>query len=93
VNQSFAIAIEVPTMPTPTLTDEQVIDLVMQLPEAAQRRLMQALLTRPWASWRALSQHGAAGVLAAAAQRGYDWDAMNEEEREAFIDDVLHEDC
>jgi hypothetical protein len=79
-------------MPTLTLTDDQIIDLALQLPEAAQQRLVQALLTRPWASWRALSQDGAAGVRAAAAQRGYDWDAMTEDEREAFIDDVLHED-
>jgi hypothetical protein len=26
------------------------------------------------------------------AERGLDWDAMNEEERETFIDDLIHED-
>jgi hypothetical protein len=31
-------------------------------------------------------------VRAAAAQRGRDRDAMTEDEREAFIDDVVHED-
>jgi hypothetical protein len=79
-------------MPNLTLTDDQVVDLVTQLPEEQQQRLLQFLLTRPWSSWIALSQEGAAGARAAAAQRGRDWDAMSEEEREAFIDDVLHED-
>lgn len=26
------------------------------------------------------------------AERGLDWDSMSEEEREAFVDDLLHED-
>jgi len=31
-------------------------------------------------------------VQRAAGQRGRDWDAMTEDEREAFLDDVVHED-
>ena len=27
-----------------------------------------------------------------AASRGFDWDAMTEDDREAFIDDLMHED-
>lgn len=79
-------------MPNLMLTDDQVLDLVKQLPADQQQRLLQFLLTRPWSTWTALSEAGAAGVRAAAAQRGRDWEAMTEDEREAFIDDLLHED-
>jgi hypothetical protein len=77
-------------MPTLTLTDEQVTTLVAQLPADQQQALLTFLLTRHWPTWIALSQQGAAGVRAAAVQRGKDWDTMTEDEREIFIDDMLH---
>jgi hypothetical protein len=80
------------SMATLTLTPEQVIDLVEQLSPDDQQVLLNRLLTRHSPTWIALSQAGAAGVRAAAAQRGRDWDTMSEAEREAFIDDVVHED-
>lgn len=79
-------------MPTLTLTDEQVTTLVAQLPVDQQQVVLTFLLMRHWPTWTALSQQGAAGVRAAAAQRGKDWDTMTEDEREIFIDTMLHED-
>ncbi len=79
-------------MPTVSLTNEQVTTLVAQLPTDQQEAVLTFLLTRHWPTWIALSQQGAAGVRAAAAQRGKDWDTMTEDEREIFIDDMLHED-
>lgn len=79
-------------MPTLELTNEQVIQLVKQLPPDQQEVLLQHLLTSVWGTWEELSRYGAARVRQVAAQRGLDWDAMSEEEREAFIDDLVHED-
>lgn len=79
-------------MPVLNLTDTQVTDLVRQLPVAQQQRLLEFLLTQHWPAWVTLSQAGEAGVHAAAAQRGRDWTTMSEDEREAFIDDLVHED-
>ena len=79
-------------MPMLTLTDEQAIQLVAQLPPDQQEKLFQYLIIHQWGTWADLSRSGQAGARLAANQRGRDWDAMNEEEREAFIDDLVHED-
>lgn len=79
-------------MPTLNLTDAQVTELVRQLPPVQQRHLLQFLLTQHWPTWVALGEAGVAGVRAAAAARGLDWTTMSEDEREAFVDDLVHED-
>jgi hypothetical protein len=79
-------------MPTLTLTDEQVLELVKQLQPEQQETLLKFLLERQWGTWVDLSRYGEAHVRQAAAQRGRDWEAMTEDEREAFIDDLVHED-
>jgi len=79
-------------MPTLTVTDEQVMELVKQLPPDRQETLFKFFLLKYWDSWIDLSRYGEEGVRTAAAQRGRDWETMTEDEREAFIDDVVHED-
>jgi len=79
-------------MPTLELSDEQVIALFKQLPLEKQEALLRHLLLLHWANWEALSDYGQRRVRHLAAQRGRDWDAMSEAEREAFIDDLIHED-
>ena len=79
-------------MPTLIWTDEQVMELVSQLPVDLQATLLKSLLVKQWGVWVDLSQYGAERVGLAAMQRGRDWDTMTEDEREAFIDDVVHED-
>lgn len=39
-----------------------------------------------------LSRYGADKARLVAQERGYDWDAMTEEERETFVYNVVHED-
>lgn len=79
-------------MPTLQLTDEQVIDLVKQLPEERQKELLKFLILTQWSTWLTLSYGAEDGARMAAAQRGRDWDRMSDEEREDFIDEVIHED-
>jgi hypothetical protein len=38
-----------------------------------------------------LSNYGADKVRLAAKERGYDWEKMTEDEKEEFIDAVVHE--
>lgn len=78
-------------MPMLALTDEQVIKLVTELPQNKQEELLKILLTQPWASWGNLTQDAPEKARQAAAERGRDWDAMTEEKREEFIDELLHE--
>lgn len=79
-------------MPIVTLSNEQVVELVKQLPVEQQMEVFRLLLLQQWGKWESLSRYGSDKARLVAQERGYDWDAMTEEEREAFIDNVVHED-
>jgi len=79
-------------MPTLTLTNEQVIELIKQLPPDQQEKLVQDLIRQQWPTWTDLSRHGQTGARAAAGQHGLDWDSSTADAREAFIDDLVHQD-
>jgi hypothetical protein len=78
-------------MPNLVLTDEQAIQLVEQLPQQQQAKLMQVLLQKSWSQWLELSQAGQINIRQIAEGKNKNWDEMNEDEREALIDDILHE--
>jgi hypothetical protein len=78
-------------MPVLTLTNEQAVELVNQLPVEQQAEIFRFLLVQQWGQWQLLSQYGSDKVRLAARERGYDWDRMTEDEQEAFIDEVVHE--
>ncbi len=79
-------------MATLILSDEQVVELVKQLSLEQQAQVFRFLLLRQWSKWESLSHYGVDKVRLVAQERGYNWDVMSEEERESFIDDVVHED-
>jgi hypothetical protein len=79
-------------MPSFTLTNEQVVELVKQLPAEQQIEVFRFLLLQQWGQWESLSRYGADRARLVAQERGKDWDVMTEDEREAFIDEVVHED-
>lgn len=79
-------------MATLILSNEQVIELVKQLPVEQQLEVFRYLLLQQWGKWESLSRYGAEKARLVAQGKGLDWEAMTEEEREAFIDDVVHED-
>jgi hypothetical protein len=79
-------------MVTLTLSDEQVIELVKQLPVEQQVEVFRFLLLQQWGKWELLSRYGAEKARLVAQEKGLDWNVMTEEEREAFINDVVHED-
>ncbi len=78
-------------MPMLTLSNEQVVELVKQLPQEQKTEIFRVLLLSQWQQWQDLSRYGADKVKLAAKERGYDWEKMSEEEREEFIDSVVHE--
>jgi len=73
-------------MVTLTLSDEQVLALVRQLPDERRAWLLRELLQDQWPVWVELSAYGAERARALAASRGLDWDNMTEDEREALVD-------
>ena len=78
-------------MPNLTLSNEQAIKLVKQLPEAQQQELFRFLIQRQWGNMEAITDYGSQQAKIVAAERGYDWDTMTEDEREEFIDEIVHE--
>ena len=78
-------------MATLSLTDEQVVQLVKQLPPQSKQRVLTDLTAErdPW--WQTTARDGEKDMRRLAATRGLDWETMSETQRGAFVDDLLHE--
>ncbi|MEK7677957.1 MAG: hypothetical protein AAB676_19170 [Verrucomicrobiota bacterium] len=74
-----------------SLTDEQVVQLVKQLPPKAKQRVLIGLTEERGGWWQETARQGQQDMRRLAAARGLDWDALTEAQREAFVDDLLHE--
>jgi hypothetical protein len=79
-------------MATVELTNQQVLDLVRQLPPEKKRDALMALAgnaaTDPDARLNSSEQR----LRQLAQKRGLSWDAMSNDDREALVDDLIHED-
>jgi hypothetical protein len=79
------------TMSVLELSDEQVISLVRQLPAERKRTALLALAQDAQARRDERLRFGEAQLRRACTERGRDWDCLSEDEREAFVNDLLHE--
>lgn len=79
-------------MATLSLSNEQLIELIKQLPSQQQAELFKYLTLQQWSTWKSLSNYGAGRARIVAQEHGLNWDAMVEEEHETFINDVVQED-
>lgn len=78
-------------MVTLKLTDEQVIELVKQLPPEGKQAVLNALGSEGELWWQITLAQGEDQLRRLSAERGLNWDDMSEEERESFVDNLLHE--
>jgi hypothetical protein len=79
-------------MPTLELTDAQVVELVKQMPPERRRAALLALAAGAAERREERTQYAEEQLRRATAERGLEWDTMSEDQREDFIDDLLHED-
>lgn len=79
-------------VPTIELTTEQVFALVKQLLPEQKRSILMMLAEEGRVRREERLDYAEAQLRRLRAERGLDWDAMGENEREAFIDDLVHED-
>ena len=77
---------------TLTLTKEQAIELLYQMPPEEKMAVLIELATQARDGHEERQHHLQSKVRELCAKRGLDWDAMSEQEREDFIDDIVHED-
>ena len=78
-------------MATLSLTDEQVLQLVRQLPPQSKRRVLTDLTAERDNWWQETARDGEKDMRRLASARGLDWDTLTEAQREALVDDLLHE--
>ncbi len=78
-------------MSTLELSDEQVISLVRGLPAERKRAALLALAQDAQVSRDDRLHFGEAQLRRASVERGLDWDRLSEDERESFVDALLHE--
>jgi hypothetical protein len=78
-------------MVTQPLTDEQVVQLVKQLPTKTKQQVLKALTDECDQWWQATARDGEQAMRQLAAARHLDWDSLTEAQREAFVDELLHE--
>jgi hypothetical protein len=74
------------------LTTEQVAELVRQLPAEAKREVLLALAGGAQAGRPERRSLAEARLRQFAADRGFNWDAMSDDQRQALVDDLIHED-
>ena len=74
------------------LTDNQAIDLVKRLPPEQKLSILLALAEDARVQREARLEYAEAQLRRLCAEHGLSWDTMTEGEREAFIDDLVHED-
>ena len=73
------------------LSDEQVISLVRGLSAERKRAALLALAQDAQPGREDRLRFGEAQLRRACAERGLDWDRLSEDDRESFVDGLLHE--
>ena len=77
---------------TVELTTDQIVGFVQQMPAEERRALLLAIAEQAAANREARIDYAEAQLQQLCTDRGLDWDAMTEVERENFVDDLIHED-
>lgn len=78
-------------MATLSLSDEQVVQLVKQLPAQAKQRVLTDLTAERDQWWQTAAREGERDLRRLAEARGLLWNTLSEAERETFVDGLLHE--
>ncbi len=78
-------------MATLNLNIEQIIRLVKQLAIPEQHMILQAIKAEEDTWWQNRLNYGEIQMRSLSTTQGLNWDLMTEQEREEFIDNILHE--
>ena len=74
------------------LTKEQIFDLVRQMPAEQKREMLLSLAANAPAERAKRQQFAEEQLRRLCAARSLDWAALSADQRESFIDDLIHED-
>jgi arsenate reductase-like glutaredoxin family protein len=76
-------------MPKLELSEEQVLELLLQLSPEGKRKALEIL--KQDAEWEQVAQEVRKRWKEICAERGIDWERLSDEEREALVDEWLHQ--
>ncbi len=79
-------------MPMLTVSEEQIAELVKQLPGESRFKVLIMLASDARAKRDMRMKEAESQMRRLCEERGLDWDAMSEDDREQFIVDLVHED-
>lgn len=79
-------------MPTRELSDAQVVELVKQRPPERQGEALLALAAGAARRRDERMQFAEEPLRRVSAERGLEWDKMSEDQREEFVNQLLHKD-
>jgi hypothetical protein len=68
-----------------------VVQLVKQLPTKTKQQVLKALTEERDQWWQSVAREGEPAMRQLAAARHLNWDTLSKTQREAFVDDLLHE--
>lgn len=71
------------------IPESQLVEWAQKLSPSVKQTLLRALIPEMDALEQLL-QYGDQRIRDVAAQRGMDWDSLNEQQREKLIDEILH---
>lgn len=73
-------------------TTDQIVDLVLRLPNDQKKEVLLALASDSETRREERMAFGESQLRRLCIARGLDWDGMSEDEREAFANQLIHED-
>ncbi|MDT7893094.1 MAG: hypothetical protein LASZOEIN_000177 [Candidatus Fervidibacter sp.] len=76
-------------MPKLELSEEQVLELLLQLSPEGKRKALEIL--KQDAEWEQVAQEVRKRWKEICAERGIDWERLSDEEKEALVDEWLHQ--
>lgn len=72
-----------------TRQEQQVVELFRRLDPGRRRIVLLELVQANAEAWKRYQEQGEARLRALARDRGLDWDAMDEQARQDFVEDVM----
>ena len=72
--------------------EQHVLDIIGTLPVERRRVLLYELAKDSEDAWQRNTAYAEQQLRKLAAERGQNWDEMTDQQRQEFVDDLLHED-
>jgi hypothetical protein len=79
-------------MPNSTLTTKQIIDMIKHLTPEQKRIVLLELAKEAETQRQERLDYGESQLRRLCTEKGINWDTLSDEEREDFINDLIHED-